>query len=110
MERGEDPYANHYHIPKWILWVFVPSAVGAYGFLQFWDPHQDTDHSRKLQQSLKDENKRDGRAHGCQEIHGADIDKWIETHPDASQSWLKIKQGLSEGAIAKAERQMKHSV
>ncbi len=32
---GEDPPVNHFHVPKWIIYVFVPSSLGIYGLLTY---------------------------------------------------------------------------
>lgn len=49
---------------------------------------------------VADENKREGRAEGCTEVHAADIDKWIASHPDHAENWKEIKGFVSKHAAA----------
>lgn len=45
---------------------------------------------------MADENKRIGRAHGCEEIHMADLDKWIVKYPEEADHWRRLKSKFGQ--------------
>ena len=47
-KRGEDPRANHFYIPRWIIYVFIPSTLAVYGYLTFLEGNQS-----EIRQNLK---------------------------------------------------------
>lgn len=72
------------------LKIAIPSATVTYLILAYMDPDQRGAHSRRMKRQLQDENKRIGRAHGCQEIHASDVRNYLENHPDDVRHWDRI--------------------
>ncbi|KAK5069972.1 hypothetical protein LTR70_010720 [Exophiala xenobiotica] len=72
--------------------IAVPSSLVTYLVLQYFDPRQRGTHSAAMRQKLQDENKRIGRAHGCQEMHASDVEKWVRDHPEEAAHWKRIKE------------------
>ncbi|KAK5215370.1 hypothetical protein LTR47_009942 [Exophiala xenobiotica] len=81
---------------KGILKIAIPSVAVTYATLQYFDPHQSGKHSAEMRQRLQDENKRIGRAHGCEEIHLTDLDKWISKYPEEAEHWKRLRAKFYE--------------
>ncbi len=80
--------ASYFRVPRWLVYLTVPSVALTWGVLRFTDPD--------IQISNTQPNR-------CKEIHATDLDDWIKAHPDDiddahATGWNKMYENFTKAA------------